>query len=349
MIKFIRLVLIVSAMFLPILGCTGKPPNPVATPDLREAQLIEDLYASANDPNRALKVLDVLKERSLESQKTTIGDYIDGYLQRRGFGLGPERMELLKGLLAMYISGIDVDEVMDISRELPKGGNTEFAYLPERTIVVLANETSSIWDIERTFRFSDGLARMFLETGIETNLLNSYVRSLEIRDFLMKLERSADKIETSSHVSQEIEDYINPKLNLSIDHPYDWTLEEIQDGFGMSSPSGSPALLIIKIDTKDEPSETIASFLESAKGGNPNLITEDSQFTILIKDVDDVSGIRTIKHYSYPTGEDTNYYSDIVVIKNGEFNWLLLITSYENDSIVVLEELNKIVMSLRLK
>jgi hypothetical protein len=330
-----------------VMGCGERPPDPISTPDASEAAIIEDLYNQANNPDAAGQILSVLQTRTPESQKTIIGLYSDGFLQRRGFGLGPERMELLKGLLAMYMAGIDVNMILDISRELPESGSAQFAFLPERTIVVLANEIASMWDPNTQNDFINELSTLFEETEFEINTANALVRSMEIRDFLNRLELAKKPSQQAQPVSENSNTYSNSNMAVSIEYPEGWIIEDFQDGFGLYSPTRTTALILKKHDSDDKPIDLISDFQESAKGGNPSLADSESQLAQLVEGVDTVEGLQVDKQFSYPSGNELTYLTDIIAIEKGGMNWLLLISS-DYEDVNIDEGLERIVKSLKL-
>ena len=341
----IRFALLFLVACLAISACAEKPPTPVPTADISEDTIIEELYDKVNDPGSTHQVISALQGRTVESQKIIVGRYIDGYLQRGGFGLGPERMELLKGLLAMYYYGLDVVDLMEIDRELPVGGSIKFAYLPERTIVVIADEIVSMWAEKPPLEFADALANVFLDAGFDTDYLNAFIRSMEVRDFLARLERSQSEA-VSGAEEPSLDEYVNANLGLSIKYPNDWTIEEIQGGFGLFDPPGSTVVAIIRLGEESVPAESVAVFLQNAREGNPNLAAEDSQFSTLIQEADEVDGQRIISNYSYPSGVEIVYYADIVVVNREGASWLLLVTSDKADQDFV-ELLNEMMASFQ--
>jgi len=318
-------------LILFIQGCGERPPDPVATPDATEAAIMEDLYNESNNPASTSQVLTLIQERSPESQRTIIGLFSDGFLQRRGFGLGPERMELLKSMLAMYHSGIDVDEVLGISRELPEENSAQFAFLPERTIVVLANEITTIWDSENSLKFANDLSSVFEQTGIEPDTVNALVRSMEIRDFMNKLELANSGDIPAQSQAQATTTFSDRDLGISFDYPKEWKEELLLDGMGVISPAGTTAVTIKKLELDETPQAIITGFTESSKGSNPYLKYEDSQTAKMVKDADSAEGIQVVKQFSYPSGKETFYLTDIAAIQDGGTNWILLITRDQED------------------
>ena len=329
-------------------ACGEKPATPVPTADASEDTLIENLFDQANDPDAAAQAITTLKTRPIDSQKIILGRFIDSYLQRSGFGLGPERMELLKGLLALYYHSVNVVEIMEINRELNMEGKVEFAYLPERTIVVFANEITPMWEEMPPLEFADSLAQLFLNTGVDTNYLRAFVRSMEIRDYLSKLELSQAGANSDVADTWVMDEYDNNSTGLSISVPTDWVVEEIQEGVGLFSPTGLTAVTAIHLNQDSLPSELLSVFLQNARGGNLNLVTEDSLFSPLIIGVDDIASQRIINHYSYPSGVETDYFAEIVIIQKASENWLMLVTSNHTDQNMT-ELLNEMITSLQFK
>jgi len=113
------------------------------------------------------------------------------------------------------------------------------------------------------------------------------------------------------------------------------------------NPIGTTAFVIKQLDLEEGSPELIAEFTESAKVSNPNLVDEESQLAKMVQSAESVEGIQVVKHFSYPSGTETTYLTDIIAIQEGDTSWILLITSDYDDQNIE-EVIEKVVKSLQL-
>ena len=76
-------------------------------------------------------------------------------------------------------------------------------------------------------------------------------------------------------------------------------------------------------------------------------MSEESKLATMVQSAESVEGIQVVKHFSYTSGNETTYLTDIIVVREGDTSWILLITN-DNDDQNIEEVIEMVVKSLQL-
>jgi hypothetical protein len=317
---YMTALLILIVLFGVFSGCQERPATPFPTANPTQNSIIQELYKNAHNPWKANTLIEGFKEKTQEDKKLILTNYVDGYLQQSGFGLGRVRMELLKGLISFNYYSVDPVSIMEVSRELPSDGDTGFAFLPPRTIIVIAGELHSIWEETNQSEYLSRVSELFLDMGVDSNWVGAYLRALEVRNYFVRLTAPEAELPMGSQT-----EYKAPQLGVLLKYPQNWEASDQEDQLIILHPDTTAVVSVFKLSEDTSADELMNVLQQDIQQSNPGMSFEESPYLAFFEASDQKSSLAFDYQLDYPLDENNFLAVSIMVLDRDGQEYVLIV------------------------